>query len=406
MKLAHVLSLPFLIFIITFQSCTTTNDEPLTPFNSIAKGQQIVTANNDFAFSLFKEIAQAETETNFMISPVSASLALGMVYNGSNEDTKQAFVNVFNYGDTTVDETNLVNQNIIENLTSTGSGTTFDIANSLWVKNTFPVKEPFLITNKSYYFAEVQNKDFSDPETLKTINNWVSNKTNGKIPSILNEISANAVLYAINAIYFKSDWKFRFKTEDTKPLSFQLANGSEKQVEMMSMVEDLKFMANNVFSSVELPYKNDKYSMKLILPNTNKTLDDVIAIMNSENWLGWQNDFSVQGIKITMPKFKFSYNKLFNDALTNLGLGIAFSDNADFSNLSDLDTKISFVLQKTYIDVNEKGSEAAAVTVVEIVTTSIGETRQFSLNKPFLFVITEKETGSICFMGKVGNPEY
>jgi serpin B len=214
------------------------------------------------------------------------------------------------------------------------------------------------------------------------------------------------VLYAINAIYFKSDWKFRFKTEDTKPLSFQLANGSEKQVEMMSMVEDLKFMANNVFSSVELPYKNDKYSMKLILPNTNKTLDDVIAIMNSENWLGWQNDFSVQDIKITMPKFKFSYNKLFNDALTNLGLGIAFSDNADFSNLSDLDTKISFVLQKTYIDVNEKGSEAAAVTVVEIVTTSIGETRQFSLNKPFLFVITEKETGSICFMGKVGNPEY
>ncbi|WP_166962580.1 serpin family protein [Yeosuana marina] len=406
MKLDHTLLLPFLICVITFQSCSTSNDEPLIPFDTVSKGHQIVSANNDFAFSLYKEIAQTETENNFMISPVSASLALGMVYNGTDGETKQAFASMFNYGNTTIEETNLVNQNIIENLTRTASRTTFDIANSLWIKNTFPVKESFLTTNKSYYFAEVQNKDFNDPQTLKTINNWVSNKTNGKIPSILDNISADAVLYAINAIYFKSDWEFRFKTENTKLLSFHLANGNVKQVEMMSMQQDLKYMANDIFSSVELPYKNNKYSMTLILPNTNKTFDDVMPIMNSENWLDWQNNFTVQDIKITLPKFKFSSKKEFNDALANLGLGIAFSNNANFSNLSNTDTKISFVLQKTFIDVNEKGTEAAAVTAVGIVTTSIGESKQFLLNKPFLFVITEKETGSICFMGKVGNPEY
>ncbi|WP_428741838.1 serpin family protein [Tenacibaculum sp.] len=406
MKLEQSLLLSFLICVITFQSCSISDDEPLTPFDTVPKGHQVVSANNDFAFSLYKEIAQTETESNFMISPVSASLALGMVYNGTDGETKQAFASMFNYGNTTIEETNLVNQNIIENLTRTGSGTTFDIANSLWIKNTFPIKESFLTANKSYYFAEVQNKDFNDPQTLKTINNWVSNKTNGKIPSILDNISTDAVLYAINAIYFKSDWKFRFKTENTKPLSFHLANGNLKQVEMMSMQQDLKYMANDIFSSVELPYKNNKYSMTLILPNTNKTFHDVISKMNSENWLDWQNNFTVQNIKITLPKFKFSYKKEFNDALTNLGLGIAFSNNANFSNLSNTDTKISFVLQKTFIDVNEKGTEAAAVTAVGLITTSIGESKQFLLNKPFLFVITEKETGSICFMGKVGNPEY
>tara|TARA_R110001583_G_scaffold23003_6_gene85648 strand:- start:4799 stop:6025 length:1227 start_codon:yes stop_codon:yes gene_type:complete len=406
MKLAHVLSLPFLICIITFQSCSTTDDEPLTSFDSIAKSQQIVTSNNDFAFSLFKEIAQTETENNFMISPVSASLALGMVYNGANGETKQAFANIFNYGNTTLEETNLVNQNIIENLTRTGSGTTFEIANSLWVNNSFPVKETFLKANETYYFAEVQNKDFNDPKTLETINNWVSNKTNGKIPSVLNDISPNAVLYAINALYFKSDWKFRFSPEDTKSLPFQLDNGTVKQVDMMSMEQDLKFLSNTLFSSVELPYKNDKYTMMLMLPHTDKTVDDIVAILNSENWMDWQNNYVVQDIKITLPKFTFSYEKQFNDALTNLGLGIAFTENANFSGLSDINTQISFVLQKTFIDVNEKGSEAAAVTAVGIEVTSIGETRQFLLNRPFLFVITEKETGSICFMGKVGIPEY
>lgn len=406
MNLAHAFSLPFLLCFMTFQSCSTDNDMPLKAFDSIARSQEIVAANNAFAFSLFKEIAQTETENNFMISPISASLALGMVYNGADGETKEAFSNMFNYGNTTIEETNLVNQNIIENLTRTGSGTTLEIANSLWVNNNFPVKEPFLKANQTHYFAEVQNKDFSDPKTLETINEWVSNKTKGKIPSILSSISEEDVLYAINALYFKSDWKFQFDPKNTKKLPFELDNGNLKQVDMMSLQGDLKFMKSDVFSSIELPYKNDKYAMTLMLPNTDKSLNDIVSIMNSDNWMDWQNGHLIQNIKITIPKFTISNEKEFNNALTNLGLGIAFSDNANFSNLSDIATKISFVLQKTFIEINEKGSEAAAVTVVGIEVTSIGDTEHFLLNRPFLFAITEKETGSICFMGKVGSPEY
>tara|TARA_R110000868_G_scaffold411005_1_gene701323 strand:- start:17201 stop:18427 length:1227 start_codon:yes stop_codon:yes gene_type:complete len=406
MKLVNTFSFAILIGITALQSCSTVDETPLKSFDSVAKGRQIVSANNDFAFSLFKEIAQAETKDNFMISPVSASLALGMVYNGTNGETQQAFSNVFNYGNATLEETNLANQNIINNLTDKSSGATFEIANSIWVENSFPVKESFLKANKTYYYAEVQNKDFRDPKTLETINNWVSDKTYGKIPEILNEISPEAVLYAINALYFKSDWKFRFDPEDTKALPFNLDDGTVKQVDMMSMEQDLKYFSNDVFSSVELPYKNDKYIMTLMLPHSDKTADDIVAIMNNANWIEWQKNYSVQGLKITMPKFTFSYERLFNDALTNLGLGIAFTDNANFNGISEIPTKISFVLQKTFIDVNEKGTEAAAVTVVGIELTSVGGPKQFLLDRPFVFAITEKETGSLCFMGKVGIPEY
>ena len=408
MKLTNTFPLAILICIITFQSCSTAevdDSAPLKPFESVAKGHQIVAANNDFAFSLFKEIAQTETKNNFMISPVSASLALGMVYNGAAGETQQAFSNVFNYGNATLEETNFVNQNIIDNLTYTASGTTFDIANSLWISNTFPVKETFSEANKTYYFAEVQNKDFGDPETIKTINNWVSNKTNGKIPKVLAYVEPNTVLYAINALYFKSDWKFHFNPEDTKPQPFHLDNGTLKQVDMMSMEQDLKYLSNKVFSSVKLPYKNDKYTMTLMLPHTNKTVNDIVAMMNNENWIEWQNNYQVQGLKMAMPKFTFSYKKQLKDPLINLGLGIAFSGNADFSGISDTKTRISFVLQKTFIDVNEKGSEAAAVTAVGMSTTSVNGST-FLLNRPFIFAITEKGTGSICFMGKVGIPEY
>ncbi|MFD1615714.1 serpin family protein [Gelatiniphilus marinus] len=406
MKLAKPFLLSTLISAATFQSCSTTDEISIEPFDSVAKGREIVSANNDFAFSLFKEINKTETEDNFLISPVSASLALGMVYNGANGETQEAFSNVFNYGNTTLEETNLVNQNIIDNLSYTSTGAVFEIANSIWVNNSFPVNNSFLQANKTYYYAEVQNKDFSDPKTLETINHWVSNKTHEKIPEILKEISPNAVLYAINAIYFKSDWKYRFKPEDTKLLPFKLDNGSIKQVEMMTMEQDLKYFSNDMFSSVELPYNNDKYMMTLLLPHADKVANDIVAILNNKNWMAWQNNYTEQAVKITMPKFTFSYKKQFNDALTNLGLGIAFSDNADFSGISDVATKISFVLQKTFIDVNEKGTEAAAVTAVEIINTSMGGPIQFLLDRPFVFTITEKETGSLCFMGKVGAPEY
>ena len=405
--MARFLAIKIISLTLILQACSseTTVEKP-EPFSSIPKGEEIVKANNEFAFSLFKEIADEETEANFMISPVSASLALGMVYNGAANETQQAFANTFNYGNANVEETNQINKSIIDNLTYSGSGARFDVANSLWIRNKFPVKEQFIDLNKNYYYAEAQNLDFDDPNSLKTINNWVSNKTNNKIPKILNTISPDAVLYAINALYFKGDWKHRFDSSNNKERPFYPDNSSFQSVTMMHQQENFGYFSNEVFSSVVLPYKEDQFNMVLLLPNGNKNTEDVISSLNWESWQNWQQNYSVAKIALTLPKFTFSYEKLFNEALSDLGLGIAFTDEADFSGISDVPTKISFVLQKAFIDVNEKGTEAAAATVVAIGVTSVPLVTEMNFNKPFLFVITEKNTGSICFIGKVGIPEY
>ncbi len=405
MNKSYLLSILFLAILLI--SCELETNEPLPEFESIAKSGEIVKSNNQFAFLIFKEIANDETKANFMISPVSASLALGMVYNGAENETKEAFNTVFNYGNVTLEEVNLVNQNLISQLKDNGSGAIFNIANSLWVKNDFPIKDNFIELNKKFYDAKVQNLDFNDPKSVDIINNWVAHKTQQKIPTIIDGISPSMVLFAINALYFKGDWKYTFKEENTNKQPFYPKDGNAKNVAMMNMEQDLTYLSNDFFSSVILPYKNDKYSMIVFLPNEGKNVSDIISEMDNESWNNWINQYNKADVSLSMPKFTFEYEKEFNDALKNLGLGIAFTDDADFGGISDIRTKIAFVKQKTFIEVNEKGTEAAAVTLVGIETTnSTGSRRSILLNRPFLFVITEKNTNAICFIGKVGLPEY
>lgn len=395
-----------LLFLVVLISCESDSNETPAEFKSLPKSEKVIASNSDFAFSLFKEIAAVEIEDNFMISPVSASLALGMVYNGADNETKFAFDEVFNYGDASLEEVNSINQSLINYLTENVSGTQFSVANSLWMNQDFSFHDNFTSLNKKYYDAKVENLDFQDPNTLKIINNWVSDKTQKKIPTILEAIEPGMVLFAINALYFKSDWKHKFKEENTKNLPFYPAGSSAKSVPMMNMTENLSFLSNSIFSSVKLPYKNDKFNMTVFLPNEDKTLNDVIEVLDEKNRTSWENQYTTQKVIVTMPKFTFSYKKEFNDALQNMGLGIAFTDNADFSLMSATPTKISFVLQKTFIEVNEKGTEAAAATVVGMELTNAGPTlNRLLIDRPFIFIITEKTTNAICFMGKVGMPE-
>ena len=249
---------------VFLESCSSDTNEPEEPFTSLPKSEEIVEANNKFAFSLFNEIVNEETEVNYMISPVSASLALGMVYNGSRNETQNAFNDVFNYGDASLEEINKVNHNIIDHLTDNTSGSLFNVANSIWIRNTFPVKDDFVTLNRNYYYAEVQNLDFDDQNSVNIINNWVSNKTKEKIPAIIESISYDMVLYAINALYFNSEWKYRFDPEKTSTLPFYSDETNSKDVEMMSMLNDLPYLENDILSSVIVPYKNDKYSMIIL----------------------------------------------------------------------------------------------------------------------------------------------
>jgi serpin B len=367
----------------------------------------IIDENNKFAFDIFKEVAKAETKDNFMISPVSLSLALGMAYNGSDGETKTAFDDVLNYR-TSLLKVNEFNKNLITKLSSNADGSVMEIANSIWIKENFPVKNEFIGLNNDYYSAEVQNLDFSNPSSVDIINNWVSGKTHDKIPTIINSISEDAALFLINALYFNANWKYEFESKNTHSNSFFNNDSETTQVEMMSQTATFLHTQNELFSSVILPYKKDKFSMVILLPNAEKTTDDIITEMNEEKWSSWLNSYDSADVALTMPKFKLDYKNKLNDELTNLGLGVVFTNSADFSKISDIKLLISYVLQKTFIDVNEEGTEAAAVTIIGFETTSAGggNNKIFNVNKPFLYIIKENVTGSICFMGKVGAPKY
>jgi serpin B len=396
--------LSILLFLGILFSCEN-NQSTKEPFSSIEKNKDFIEANNKFAFDLFKKVYNEEIKENLMISPVSLSLAMGMTYNGAEKETKIAFENTLNYTEFIPAEINNLNKEIIYNLSDNASGTIFEVANSIWTEKAFPVKDKFINTNKAFYNAEVQNLDFSDGNSLNIINNWVADKTYQKIPTIIDELSPSLKMILVNALYFKSDWKYNFKEENTKKLPFYGENTTEN-VQMMHLTNELPFYESENFSSVKLPYNNEKFSMTIFLPKENQTISDIINLLDVENWQQWNKNYFSTAVNLEMPKFKLSYKKKLNKAVSELGLGLAFTDAANFNGISNSTLEISYILQKTFIEVDEKGTEAAAVTAVGISTMSIGlPNKTLRLNKPFLYTITEKETGSICFLGKVGMPK-
>ncbi|MEN8138699.1 MAG: serpin family protein [Bacteroidota bacterium] len=392
---------------VLFFSCNKTNDFVDKNSDLLTKSAKEVTeANNAFAFEFFNEIANAEAEDNFMVSPLSLSLALGMTYNGANGDTKTAFDNTLNYS-SSLTEVNQFSKDLIDKLSGSSDGSVMEIANSIWIEETFPVKEDFVNLNRKYYNAEVENLNFSDPATVDIINEWVSEKTYDKIPTIIEKIEPEEVMFLINALYFNANWKYEFDPEYTENKSFYKSPDETTEAEMMTLTADIEYTENELFTSVILPYKQDKFSMVILLPNSQKTTDNIVSELNSQNWENWRNEYDTTEVSVNIPKFKLKYKNKLNDELIEMGLGIAFSGRADFSNISNIPLNISYVLQKTFIDVNEEGTEAAAVTVVGMEYTSIEpQPITFNANKPFIYMIKENVTGSICFMGRLGDPKY
>jgi serpin B len=287
-----------------------------------------------------------------------------------------------------------------------------NIANSIWYKLNFPVQNEFINLNSQYYYAEVNELDFSLPEAKDIINGWVDEKTEGLIPEIIDNISPDVVMYLINAIYFKGVWKYEFDPEKTSERDFYLEDGRNMKVDMMEMEEEVLYTSNDIFQAVSLPYGDGQFNMFIMLPAAQKTTADIVAELNNDNWDSWIGSLQTEQVVVKLPKFKFDFFRLLNDDLTDMGMGIAFDpDNADFSGINpERDLYISRVLHKTFIDVNEEGTEAAAVTAVEISETSYNPNepviRYFVADHPFLFAIRENSSGTILFMGRVGQPKY
>ncbi|NBC84408.1 MAG: serpin family protein [Bacteroidetes bacterium] len=368
----------------------------------------LVNSNNEFAFEFFANLLEDENEeTNTFISPLSVYYALAMAYNGADGATKDAFIATLQWNNLSEE---VVLQSLLDlynQLVETPSGVTLEIANSMWSKEGFEVKQSFIDVNQEYLNAEVQSLDFYDPQSVDIINNWIEDQTNDMIQDMLTSIHPDAVLYLINAIYFNGLWKYQFADTSNYEGDFRLSNGSSKTVTYMKQQEDFNYMQNDLFSAVQLPYNDTNFYMMVMLPNEEVSANEVARELTIVNWDNWQNDFTTREVELSLPKFSFSYGiKELKEVLADMGLAPAFSDGANFSEMGEGRLKINSVKHKARVEVNEEGTEAAAVTVIEIIITSGGGSSKirFQVNKPFLFAICEKQSNAIVFMGKVVEP--
>ena len=400
-----------LIFILIFSfivgSCDiiNTGDTPPTPVELNYKAAEIIEADQQFAFELFGEVCSLSTEENIMISPLSVSYALGMTYNGAEGTTRDAFENVLHFEELTRQEVNESYKDLMGQLVTLDDQVEFTIANSIWYRLGANVLDSFITTNQDYFDAAVEELDFSDPASVDVINDWIAEQTNDKIKDMLDQIPGNAYMYLVNAIYFNAEWKYSFDKNDTFTGNFNLAGGGTESVDYMQIEEPFGYTRQEDYAAVELPYGDSAFSMVAILPSADIPIDTFIAFYGQEEWSKLAAISSPQEVKVVLPKFKYGFKSLLNDPLSELGLGVAFSDAADFSSITrEVALYISRVIHQTFIDVNEEGTEAAAATIVEMRETSIGNYMQF--DRPFLYIIKENSTGAILFMGKVGRPVY
>ncbi|NQU81631.1 MAG: serpin family protein, partial [Bacteroidetes bacterium] len=279
--------IPALLILLLGYSCEKTEVEEPGPkeINLTQKGKILVEADNLFGINLFKEVLEAEEPgENVMISPLSVSLALAMTYNGADGDTKEAMEKTLGLSGLTVDEINDNYKMLIDALASVDPKVLMSIANSIWYKQNFEVEQDFINVNQDYFYAEVSPLDFTNPDAVTTINNWVADKTKNKITEIINEIPPLAVMYLINAIYFKGIWKYEFDESDTKEKPFYLSDGTSKDVPMMVQEGSFNYLSNDILQAVEMPYGAGNYSMIILLPHYNKTPDDIIDQLSNENW--------------------------------------------------------------------------------------------------------------------------
>ena len=372
--------------------------------------EQVIAADNLFGFYLFQRVlANDPVAGNIFISPTSVALALAMTYNGADGETKAAMEETLRKQGLTAEQLNQSYKDLMDALVSVDPKVLLEIANSIWYRNDVEVLPEFININRNYYNAEVNAIVFND-QAKDIINGWVAEKTHDKITEVLDYIPEDAIMYLINAIYFKGIWRSEFEKDKTADMPFYLADGSPVQAPTMQQQDTFRYFRNELMSAVELPYGQGNFSMMILLPNTGKTTGDIVASLSIENWNAWMQDFSEQDVVMHLPRLKFEYKKLLNDDLSDMGMGIAFSDEADFSKIDPTrDLMISRVIHKTFVEVNEEGTEAAAVTVVEIVETSIEPGGNdgpvyFYVDRPFLFLIREKDTGAILFIGRVMNP--
>lgn len=376
---------------------TTAGDIPL----KVGMDKKVV-QDNDFSFDLLRQTIAHNREPNVFISPLSMSIALGMVRNGAAGTTLHEIEQALRLNGMSSDEINEYYKIMREGLLTIDPKTKLNIANSIWYRTGFPVKNDFLAVNKTYFNAEVRDLDFAAPGAVDVINSWCAKATSDLIKKPLDQITADAMLYLINAIYFKGIWVKPFDPKKTYKADFLAEDGSKSQVDMMMQKDSFLYAEDEKAQYLDMPYGNKAFSMTVLLPKDGVTTGQLLEDLSAGEFAAIYQSLQKQEVNVFFPKFKMENKYEMKDPMRALGMQQAFIEEADFSPISDIRLLISRIIHSTYVEVDELGTEAAAVTIVEFEKTSLPMNPYFVANKPFIFLIREKSTGVILFAGKKG----
>jgi len=365
--------------------------------------KQKAARDNAFALDLLKKTVEISEESNVFISPLSMSVALGMAWNGAEGETKAEIEKMLNFSGFEDEQINSYYRLMMDTLPAIDKSTTLKIANSVWYDNKFDVKQAFLDVNTNYFDSEVSKLDFRNPASVDIINNWCAEKTNNLIPEIISEIPLEAVMYLINAVYFKGQWTKPFDVKASHKSSFVTEDNKINDIVMMSMTDTIAYYSDINAQYVELPYGDGSFSMVVALPGNDLKVDDIINSLDTAKLQKVFSSFELQKVGLKMPRFKVESNFQMIDMLRALGMKKSFTELAEFKKISDRSIYITSVLHKTFMEVNEVGTEAAAVTSIEFSNTSLPSYPMMYVNRPFVVFIREKQTGVILFAGKIGD---
>jgi len=405
----HLFSLSaFLLCALLAISCEKDNPaenaEQYSPGNiGLSSEQQaMVVANNDFAFNLFRHAVDGQDKSVF-ISPVSVTYALSMLTNGASNDTYRELMNGLGFGKYAIGDVNKLCNKLMTGTPKLDDKTTIDIANALVVRDGSEIKQAFKSELQNNYSALVESKDFASPATLSFINDWAKGKTHGMIPNLLEEINPDAASYLMNAIYFKGKWFAKFDKSQTNKETFTTENDQRLDAMMMHQRAYFHYNQNSTYSTVILSYGNGSFEMAVLLPMEGKTVADVLADIDAAKWKNNRDGCRSVNVDLKLPKFTTSTFVLFNKPLADMGMSSMLDPKrASFDLFSDSKVFVSKVFQKAKIEVEEEGTKAAAVTVVEMTFTSAlpeKDYTDFHANRPFVYAITEHSSGAIMFMG-------
>ena len=359
-------------------------------------------AANDFSFALLGTVTDSQKTSNTFISPLSAAFSLGMTMNGANGQTFTDMQTALQLRGLTQPEINTGYKSLVDLLLSLDPSVQMKVANSIWYRSNITFHQTFFDTTKKYFNAEVRGLNFADVAgSLNSINGWVSSATNTKIKKVLDEIRSDDVMFLINAIYFKGNWRDKFDAAKTTITTFTPASGATQSVSMMNRTGEMLYAETAAYQAVDLPYGNTAFSMTVLLPKVGKDVNSIVKSFTSSTWQTFTGALHAGNVTLALPKFKLEYERTLTNDLKALGMRAPFTDLADFSKMTPTSVAISFVKQNSFVDINEEGTESAAVTTTGIQLTSAPLSFTMRVDRPYIFVIRERLSGTVLFMGKI-----